>query len=707
MEVLHRASLPFQNQPNLTAVLTRRGGSVRLFLMTQDNPLLMAWTTPFGVPPFDLIRPEHFAPAFEAAMAENLLEIGAIGSNPDAPSFANTVEALERSGRALHRVGAVFHNLVSSLGGEALEALDRDLAPKLAQHGMRVALDPALFRRIDALYARRETLDLAEDQLRLLERSHLGFIRSGAALDEAGRARMTEISERLATLHTAFGQNVLQDEKSWVLPLAEADLDGLPEFVRAGAKAAAEERGLDGYAITLSRSLIEPFLTFSARRDLRQAAYEAWIARGMHPGPHDNRPLIPEILALRAERAKLLGFADFAAFRLADSMAGSPSAAAALLAEVWEPAKRKAASERDRLLAAARAEGFNDSLRPWDWRYYGERVRQADYALDETELKPYFVLEQLQEAVFDTATKLFGVTFEPRPDLPRYHPDVRAYEVRDASGHVGIFYADHYARADKRSGAWMSSYRDQEDLDGPVSPIIVNNNNFAKSEPTLLSFDDAETMFHEFGHALHGLLSRVRYPSQSGTSVRRDFVELPSQIYEHWLAVPETLKAYARHYQSGAPIPDALVERLLAARGFNQGFATVEYTAAALIDMELHAHPDPAAIDIDAFERDFLSRIGMPAEIGIRHRPAHFQHLFAGGGYAAGYYSYLWSEVLDADGFEGFKEAGNVFDTAIAARLRSLLSAGDTRDPMALYVDFRGRAPSTAALLRSRDLTSA
>ena len=672
--------------------------------MTQDNPLLTDWKTPFGLPPFDRIRPEHFPPAFTQAMADNLAEIEAIGGNPEAPSFANTVEALERSGRLLSRVSAVFHNLVSSLGGEALEVLDRDLAPRLAQHGMRVALDPALFARIAALHVKREALGLDEDQRRLLERTHLGFIRSGAALDEAGRARMTEISERLAELHTAFGQNVLHDEKTWFLPLTEGDLDGVPDFVRAGAAHAAAERKLSGYAITLSRSLIEPFLTFSGRRDLRCRAYEAWIARGMHAGAHDNRPLIPEILALRAERAKLLGFADFASFRLADTMAGTPAAAEALLAEVWEPAKHKAAAERDRLLAVARAEGFNDAIRPWDWRYYSEKVRQADYALDETELKPYFVLEQLQQAVFDTAGQLFGLSFVPLPDVPLYHPDVRAYEVRDENGHVGIFLADHYARGDKRSGAWMSSFRDQESMDGAISPVIVNNNNFAKSKPTLLSFDDAETMFHEFGHALHGLLSQVRYPSQSGTSVRRDFVEMPSQIYEHWLSVPETLRTYAHHYETGAAIPDALAERLLAARGWGEGFGTVEYTAAALIDMALHAHPDPQSIDIEAYERDFLVRIGMPAEIGIRHRPAHFQHLFAGGGYAAGYYSYLWSEVLDTDGFEAFKEAGSVFDRATAARLRVLLSAGDTRDPMALFVDFRGREPSTAALLRARDL---
>ncbi len=674
--------------------------------MTETNPLLVPWTTPFGVPPFDRIKPEHFASAFTAAMAEHLAEIAAIGADPVPATFANTIEALERSGRALARVGGVFSNLVVSLGGPDLETLDREMSPKLAQHGMQVSLDPAVFARVADLHRRRDTLDLAPDQRRLLERTHLGFVRSGAALDAAAKARLTAISERLATLHTRFGQNVLHDEKDWTLPLAEADLDGLPAFVRDGAAQAAAERGLSGYAITLSRSLIEPFLTFSARRDLRQAAHEAWIARGTHPGEHDNRPLIPEILALRAERAKLLGYPNFAEFRLADTMAGAPPAVDALLAEVWTPAKRKAAAERDRLLATARADGFNGALAPWDWRYYAEKVRKADFDLDEAELKPYFELANIQRAAFDTATRLFGVAFTSRPDLPVYHPDVRAYEVTDGNGHVGLFLADNYARPDKRSGAWMSSYRDQEDLDGPVSPIIVNNNNFAKADPALLSFDDAETLFHEFGHALHGLLSQVRYPAQSGTSVRRDFVELPSQIYEHWMALPETLRRYARHHDTGEPLPNALITRLLATRGFNQGFGTVEYTSSALIDMALHAHPAPETLDLDRFEADCLARIGMPPEIGLRHRPAHFQHLFAGGGYAAGYYSYLWAEVLDADGFDAFTEAGDPFDPATAARLRTILSAGDTRDPMELYAAFRGRAPSTAALLRHRELVA-
>ena len=669
--------------------------------------LLKPWMTPFEAPPFELIRPEQFVPAFRTAMRLHLEEIAAIVSDPAPPGFVNTIEAMERSGRALGRVGAVFSNLVVSLGGAALEAVDREMSPLLAQHGMRVSLDAGLFARIEEIHARRDELGLATDQMRLLERVHRGFVRSGAGLGAAEKARMSEISERLAVLHTQFGQNVLHDEKAWHLAVEEDDLAGLPEFVRDGAAQAAADRGLGGHAITLSRSLIEPFLTFSDRRDLRRLAYEAWTRRGMHAGPYDNRVLIPEILALRAEQARLLGYPDFARFKLADTMAGTPEAAEELLRQVWLPACGKAAAERDRLLAVARSDGFNGTLEASDWRYYAERVRSADYAIDAAAMKPYFALENIQQAAFDTAGRLFGLSFVPRPEVPVYHPDVRAYEVRDATGHVGLFLADHYARGDKRSGAWMSSYRDQEALDAAIAPIIVNNNNFAKSTPTLLSFDDARTLFHEFGHALHGLLSQVRYPLQSGTSVKRDFVEFPSQVYEHWMSLPETLRAYALHHETGAPLPEASIERLLAARGFNQGFGTVEFTASALIDLALHRHPDPGSIDIEAFERDFLAEIGMPMEIGLRHRPAHFQHLFAGGGYAAGYYSYMWSEVLDADGFDAFKETGDPFDPAMAARLRAVLGAGDTEDPMRLYIGFRGRAPSLAALLEGRDLIPA
>ena len=692
-------SAPKSTRQTIPHRLTAGMGGGSCSAMT-DNPLLTAWTTSFGLPPFDLIRPEHFPPAFKHAIAEHKAETAAIGDEAVAPTFTNVIEALERAGRSIGRVGSVFSNLVVSLGGPALEALDTALSPVLARHYTEMALDPRLFARVEALWAVRDTLGLAPDQARLLERTRLGLIRSGAALDPAQKVRMGEIAARLAVLHTQFGQNVLHNEKAWHLVLREADLAGLPVFAREGAAQAASERGLEGWAVTLSRSSVEPFLTFAADRGLRQATFEAWAARGTHPGPHDNRVLIPKILTLRQERAALLGYADFALFRLEDTMAGSKTAVQRLLTEVWEPAKQKAGVERDRLLAEARKDGFEGGLEPWDWHYFAERVRRADYAVDEAELKPFFEFGAIQRGAFDTAGKLFGLRFTPVPDAPRYHPDVETYEVSGPEGHVGVFLADPFARADKRSGAWMSSFRDQETLDGPVSPVIINNNNFLRSTPTLLSFDDAETLFHEFGHALHGLLSRVRYPSQSGTSVRRDFVEFPSQVMEHWFSLPGTLRQYARHAETGAAMPEALLRRMLEARKFNVGFGKVEYTASALIDMALHTLPDPAALDVDEFERDFLAGIGMPAEIQIRHRPAHFQHLFAGGGYAAGYYSYLWSEVLDADGFEAFTETGDPFDPAVAERLRVVFSAGDMRDPMALYTEFRGRAPDTGALLR-------
>jgi peptidyl-dipeptidase Dcp len=663
------------------------------------------WQTPFGLPPFDRILPAHFVPAFNVAMQRHRAEIAAIGTNPAPPDFANTIEALERSGRALEQISAVFANLVSSLGGEALLAIELEVAPRLAQHHTQIALDPLVFARLASLYAERAALVLDEDQRRLLERRHLGLVRSGAGLGAEQRARMLEISERLAVLHAQFGQNVLADEREWFLPLDAAGLAGLPEFLRLATAQAAEERGLAGHIVTLSRSHIEPFLTFSPRRDLREVAWQAMVARGAHAGPRDNRALIPEILALRNERARLLGYENFAAFRLADTMAGTQQAVETLLDEVWEAGKRLAATEAEALRRLALTDGLNGPLEPWDWRFYAEQRRQAEFNLDEAALKPYFVFDAIQSAAFDTARRLFGLEFMTRPDLPVYHPDVVIYEVREGARSVGLFIADPFARLDKRSGAWMSSFRDQNRLDGEVLPIIINNNNFARATPCLLSFDDAETLFHEFGHALHGLLSDVRYPSQSGTSVRRDFVELPSQIMEHWLSVPATLQTYARHYETGAPLPEALMTRLLAARNFNQGFGTVEYTASAIVDMKLHAHPKPEALDVEAMTAQVLKDLGMPAEIGLRHRAPHFQHLFAGSGYAAGYYSYLWAEVLDADGFAAFEEAGDVFEPEIAKRLRTILSAGDTRDPMELYIAFRGRAPSTGPLLNSRGLT--
>ena len=672
-----------------------------------ENPFFESWATPFGVPPFDRIRPEHFPPAFDRGMAEHLAEIAAIAGTPMPPSFADTIEALERSGRLLERVSRVFFNLDASNTSDALEAIARDYAPRLAQHQMRIALDPALFARIADLYARRASLGLKPDRLRLIERYHLRFVRSGALLSPEQKRRMTAITERLATLHTLFGQNILHDERNWQLVLDEADLDGLPEFARAAAAEAANERGLAGrYAVTLAHSAVEPFLTFSRHRDLRRRLWQAWTARGAHDGDNDNRPLIREIVALRAEQAQLLGYQSFADYRLDDTMAKSVTAAERLLSQVWEPAKAKAHGEQRALEAAARADGLTERIEAWDWRYYAEKVRQAEYDLDEAEVKPYFVLDRMIDAAFHTARRLFGLTFTRRDDIAVYHPDVRVWEVCDAAGeHVGLFLQDNFARPGKQSGAWSSRYRDQESLDGPVTPIVVNNNNFTRGAPTLLSFDDARTLFHEFGHGLHTLLSRVRYRSQAGTAVRRDFVEFPSQIFEHWMSAPETLRRYARHYRTGEPIPEELLRRLLAARNFNQGFATVEYTASALIDLELHRRSEFEDFDPVQFEREFVERTGVPKEIGLRHRLPHFQHLFAGSGYAAGYYAYMWAEVLEADGFAAFTEAGDVFDPALAARLRDIYSAGDTRDPMELYRAFRGRDPRVAALLQQRALT--
>ena len=677
-----------------------------------DNPFFETWTTPFGAPPFDRIRPAHFPPAFDRGMAEQIAEMGAIAGAVAAPSFANAIEALERSGRLLDRVSRVFFNLDSSNTNDALETIARDYAPILAKHQMRIALDPSLFARIADLHARLDRLQLAPDQLRLLERYHRRFVRSGALLNPEQKVRTAAVSERLASLHTLFGQNVLHDERDWRLVLAETDLDGLPEFARAAAAEAARERGIEqGYAVTLARSSVEPFLTFSARRDLRRTLWEAWAARGAHPGGNDNAPLIREIVALRTEQARLLGYRSFAEYRLDDTMAKTPAAVEELLLQVWEPAKEKARAERAALEATARVGGLNGAIAPWDWRYYAEKVRQAQYAFDEAEVKPYFVLDNMVQAAFDTAGRLFGLTFTPRDDLPVYHPDVRVWAVEDASGgHVGLFLHDNFARPGKQSGAWSSRYRDQEALDGPVAPIVVNNNNFARGsaargDPTLLSFDDARTLFHELGHGLHSLLSRVRYRSQSGTAVLRDFVEFPSQIFEHWMSAPETLRKYACHYRTGEPIPEALLERLNAARNFNQGFATVEYTASALIDLDLHRETAPGGVDAAGYEREFLDRMEVPQEIGLRHRLPHFQHLFAGGGYAAGYYAYLWAEVLEADGFAAFTEKGDVFDPELAGRLKDIYSAGDTRDPMELYRAFRGREPNVAALLEQRGLS--
>lgn len=681
-------------------------------MSADTNPLLARWSTPFEAPPFAEIRAEHYRPAFEVALAENRAEIDAIADNVAAPTFENTLAALERSGRALDQVASVFFNLAGSDTNDELQAIEREMAPVLSRHHTAIYLNDALFRRIDAVFARRGELGLSPEQGRVLDRYHTAFRRAGAGKPEAVKQRLATISERLASLGTQFGQNVLKDEKDWSMRLdGEADLAGLPDFLRAASASAAADRGQSGHVVTLSRSLIEPFLQFSARRDLRETAFKAWLARGEGGGETDNRALIAEMVALRAERAKLLGYETFAHYRLDDSMARTPAAALDLLRSVWRSARGQAERERRDLEALAAAEGDNIALQAWDWRYYAEKQRRRQFDLDEAELKPYLQLDNIIEAAFDTARRLFGVSFTERRDVPVYHPDVRAFEVRDAGGaSIGLFYGDYFARPSKRSGAWMSAFRSQEKLNGTITPVIVNVMNFARGaegQPTLLSFEDARTLFHEFGHGLHGLLSDVTYPLLSGTSVVRDFVEFPSQLYEHWLEQPEVLQRYAVHYRTGEAMPQALLDRLIASRTFNQGFATVEYVSSALVDLEMHLLKEAEGFDVGAFEAKVLGEIDMPRAMVMRHRPPHFQHVFAGEGYSSAYYSYLWSEVLDADGFDAFVEAGDIFDRETARKLKEFVyAAGNRQDAAQAYRDFRGHDPKPEALLRKRGLAA-
>ena len=679
-----------------------------------DNPLLQAWNKRYGLAPFDAIRPEHFEPAFETALAQHRAELDAIAGSAEPPNFDNTIVAFDRSGRLLDRIERLFANLAASETSPALQAVQMRMAPLLAAHSSAMFMDQALFARVDALFARRDALGLDAAQRRALERFHVDFVRAGAKLAPAARERYAQIMGRLAELTTRFGQNVLADESSYGLVLRdEADAAGLPDFVRAAMRQAAADRGHDnGLLVTLSRSHIVPFLTFSERRELREQAWRAWTSRGEHAGEHDNRPVAREILSLRHEQARLHGHACYADYALADTMAGSQGAVTALLEQVWEPAKARAAEEREALEAIARARGDALPLAPWDWRFHAEKLRQQRYALDEATLKPYFPLERMVEAAFDCAQRLFGLRFIPQPEVRAYHPDVKVYEVRDAGDTlIGVFLHDNFARATKRSGAWMSELRKQsrQGRDGDaVLPIVINNNNFAKGalgEPTLLSFDDASTLFHEFGHGLHGLLSDVTLERLSGTSVLRDFVELPSQLFEHWLREPAVLKRHARHCRTGEAIPDALIAKLHDARRFNQGYETVRYTASALVDMAAHALTTPEVPGIVEFERSVLERLGAPTVAGLNHRLTHFQHLFSGASYAAGYYVYLWAEVLDADGFDAFVEAGDPFDLAVAARLRRFVyAAGDSLEPGAAYRAFRGRAAAVTPMLRQRGL---
>jgi peptidyl-dipeptidase Dcp len=696
--------MPVTDQP------AKRPGDIAASAVSSSaNPLLADWAASGGVPPFSRIAAEHFQPAYAHALAEHEAEIAAIAADPAAPSFANTIAALELSGSALERVHNVFHLLAGAHTDDALLEIERLIAPQIARHWNKIHTNAALFRRIDAVMADVATGGLDAEQKRAVERYHTSFRRSGAALDGEGKKRLAEIMERLAALGTAFSQNVLADEQSFMVPLqSEAELAGLPDFMRESLRSEAIERKIDGYAVTLSRSIVEPFLQFSERRDLREKVFHGFVMRGDNGGTTDNKAIIAEMVRLRAERAKLLGYPDFAHYRLDDAMAKTPAAVRNLLDMVWRPARKSALADRDAMQALVQEDGGNFKLEPWDWRYYAEKLRRRVCDFEEAAIKPFLGLDRMIEAAFYTATRLFGLHFTPRPDVPVWHSDVRVWQVSAADGtEIGLFFGDYFARPSKRSGAWMTSLREQQRLAGNITPHVVNVCNFAKApagEPTLLSFEDARTLFHEFGHALHGLLSTVTYPMIAGTNVATDFVELPSQLCEHWLEQPQLLRRFALHYRTGTAMPEELLARLVAARNFNKGFATVEYIASAEVDLDLHTLPaGERPLDPQAFEAASLARIGMPEEIVMRHRLPHFAHIFSGGGYAAGYYSYMWSEVLDADAFAAFEETGDIFDSATAKKLRDCIyAAGGRQDPADAYKAFRGRLPTADALLRKR-----
>ena len=672
------------------------------------NPLLSDWDTPFGLPPFDRISDEDYAPAVDAALAEARANIAEITDNPEDPTFGNTIEALELAETTLDRVLGAFYGMAGADSNPAREALQRDFAPLLSAFSSEISENKALFARIDDLWNRRDDLDLTDEQQRVLMLTRRGFVRSGAQLDGAEAERLREITSRLSVLGTQFTQNLLADEREWFMKLASEDLSGLPDFVVASAKAAGAEKDAGGPVVTLSRSLIVPFLQFSDRRDLRQKAYEAWVARGANGGATDNRAIAAETLKLREERARLLGYDSFADFKLEPEMAGTPTAVRDLLMRVWEPAKDAALADAKVLERMLHQDGWDGPLEPWDWRYYAEKRRKELHDLDEAVLKPYLQLDRMIEAAFACANRLFGLDFAPM-EGPTYHPDVRLWDVTRKGEHVAVFMGDYFARGSKRSGAWCTTMRSQKKLGGDTTPLVLNVCNFAKPEagkPALLSYDDARTLFHEFGHALHQMLSDVTYGSISGTSVARDFVELPSQLYEHWLEVPEVLAEFATHAETGKPMPQELLDRVLAATTYDMGFQTVEYVASALVDLGFHDGPAPA--DPMQKQAEILEEIGMPRAIRMRHATPHFAHVFSGDGYSSGYYSYMWSEVMDADAFAAFDEAGDPFDADVAKRLeQTVLSSGGSVDAAELYTAFRGRLPGVDALLKGRGLDRA
>jgi peptidyl-dipeptidase Dcp len=706
----HRLRIPVVSV--LAAVVVVSGVFVagcERFRAMQENPLLAEWDTPFGVPPFDEIADEDYLPAFRTAVASHTAEVQAIVNDAEAPTFANTIEALERSGQALTRVSNVFFAVEGANSNDALREVARTVAPELAAHRDDITLNPALYARVKAVYDARDSLDLSPEQQRLLEETHKTFVRAGVNLPDSAQTRLREINAELAELSQTFGQNLLKETNAFELHVTDtADLGDLPASLVAAAAEEAERRGHEsGWSFTLQRPSINPFLQYSPNREMRRRLFVGYAMRGDNGNAEDNKALLSRMAALRAERARLMGYETHAHYELSDAMAETPMRVYDLLDQIWTPALRVAKEERAAMAAMMQSDGVNEPFEGWDWRYYAEKVRQARYDFDENALRPYFEVNAVRDAAFMLANRLFGLTFTRLDDVPTWHPDQQVFEVKEADGrHLGILYMDYFARESKNGGAWMNDLRAQSRLDGDVTPIVTTNFNFpppTDGTPSLLAYYEAETLLHEFGHALHGLLSNVTYASLSGTNVPSDFVEFPSQIMENWLGEPEVLALFAKHYQTGEVVPVALIEKLNASSKFDQGFATVEYLAASYLDMAWHTLDAPDLQDPRTFEQAEMQRIGLIDQIIPRYRSPYFAHIFSGG-YSAGYYSYIWAEVLDADAFQAFKET-SLFDQATARSLRdNVLSKGGTRPGMELYVAFRGRAPAITPLLRARGL---
>jgi peptidyl-dipeptidase Dcp len=676
--------------------------------IADDNPMIAEWTGPYGgVPPWDRIAVSDFIPAFDHAIATARAEINAIAANKQKPTFENTIVAMEKAGAELSRLQNLFGVYSGNLNVGEVPDIELVVYPKLAAFGDEVNQNEALFRRVAAVYNGKEMKKLKPEERRLVEDRYKGFVRNGANLDAAGKARVAEINQRLATLGTQFTQNQLKDEEAFTLIASKADLKGLPQSLVDGYAETAKAKGEAGkWAVANTRSAVDPFLTYAENRGLREKVWRAFVNRGDNGGATDNNAIIAETLKLRAERSKLLGYPTYAHWAIERQMAKTPDAAMDLMMSVWPKAVARVREEVADMQAVADKEGAKIRIEPWDYRFYAEKVRKAKYDLDFNEVKPYMQMEKLREGMFWVAGELYGLKFEPVSDAPVFHHDVRVWKVTDGAGaFAGLWYFDPYARPGKNSGAWMTEYRGQQKLAGDIQPIVSNNCNYIKGkpgEPVLISWDDAETLFHEFGHALHGLLSNVKYPSQAGTNVPRDYVEFPSQVMERWLSTPEVMSRFLVHYKTGEPLPQALADKIKRAKTFNQGFATVEFLASALVDMKLHL-AGAADIDPDAFERDTLKELGMPSEIVMRHRTPQFGHIFSGEGYAAGYYSYLWADAITADAAEAFIEAGSFYDKATAKRFHdAIMSVGDSIDPAEGFRKFRGRDVDTKALLRDR-----